>query len=153
MWTQACSWWVGARVCLRSGGPAVSRKNQHPQLGWEKPAAEWGTWCLGNRPDRPRAVLKEQDSYFIPPGGERAMHTLSNLWLPCSAVSDSSSRQNWACGKFLPSPQKAAVEKDRQQDENGPWWRQTPWKDANKCSKTTELDYTVKTRFIEYKRK
>ena len=40
----------------------------------EKPAAEWGTWYLGNRPDRPRALLKEQDSYFIPSGGERATH-------------------------------------------------------------------------------
>ena len=66
MWTQACSWWVGARVCLRSGGPAVSRKNQHPQLGWEKPAAEWGTWCLGNRPDRPRALLGAARLIFYP---------------------------------------------------------------------------------------
>ena len=41
------------------------------------------------------------------------------------------------------SPCKRLIWGRREQDENCPWWRQTPWKDANKCSKITELDYTV----------
>ena len=45
----------------------------------EKPAAKLGTLFLGNRPNRPLALLGEQDSFWIPSGGERAMHTLSNL--------------------------------------------------------------------------
>ena len=40
----------------------------------EKPAAKLGTLFLGNRPNRPLALLGEQDSFWIPSGGERATH-------------------------------------------------------------------------------
>ena len=94
MWLQACTWWVGTRVCLRSGRPAVSRKNQHPQLGWEtnlQLSGEHGAWgtdqtdlmpCLGSKICiSSHQVVKEP-------------HV-------CSAISDSSSRQSKACRKFL----------------------------------------------------
>ena len=81
----------------------VSGSKSVPQVRWagcqqeelaptaglrEKPATKWGTWCLGNIPNRPRALLREQDSFLIPSGGERAAHTLL-----CRAVSDSRSKQ------------------------------------------------------------
>ena len=70
-----------------------------------------GAWGTGQTDLMP--CLGQQDSFFIPSGGETATHTLLHR-----AVSDSIFRQGWTCGKSLQSLQKAGVGKDRQQDEN-----------------------------------
>ena len=83
------------------GMTLLSRENTWGQVGWlsagrnstpggleKKPAAKWGNGSPGDKPNRPPALLGEQDSFFIPSGGERATHTLL-----CRAVSDSRSGQ------------------------------------------------------------
>ena len=91
----------------------------------------------------------QQDSFFIPSDGETARHTLLH-W----AVSDSRSRQGWACGKSPWSLQKAGVGKAGQWNEKCLWWK------TDSTGKTqiiqwnhTELDYNVKVKFTEHKGK
>ena len=93
------------RGYLRSGGVAVSRKNQHPQLECKRNLQlsgihdAWGTVQTDLMP-----CLGQQDSFFIPSDGETAKQILLH-W----AVSDSRYRQGRACGKSLQSLQEAAV--------------------------------------------
>ena len=111
------------RVCLRSGGPAVSRENQHPQLGWEKPAAEWGTWCLENRPNRPCALLGASRFTFDPIRWWKSctyIATFGSFWFQVQA-----GLSLWGNPS---SPHRKLVWGSGEQDENCPWWRQTPLK-------------------------
>ena len=93
------------------------------------------------------ALLGERDSFFIPSGGERAAHTLLH-W----AVSDSRSRQGWACGKSLQSLQEAGVGKAGQQNEKCLWWKTDSTEKTQIMQQNhTVLDYNVKVQFIEHK--
>ena len=106
---------VGKTEKVRSGGLAVCRKNL-PIVGLgEKPAAKWGTLFLGNRPNRPLALLGEQDSFWIPSGGERVTHIC--CWVGLSLTPGP--------GRAKPvgnpsSPCKRLIWGRREQDENCP---------------------------------
>ena len=55
------------RAKLRSGGQAVSRKNQHLQVGWGRTLQLSGTQVFpGNRPNRPQALLGAARLIFDP---------------------------------------------------------------------------------------
>ena len=66
-WIQACTWWVGTKSVPEVRCAGCQQEEPTPTAGLtEKPAAEWGTWCLGNRPDRPRALLGAARLIFYP---------------------------------------------------------------------------------------
>ena len=92
-WEQECAWGQVGQLSARGTG-THSWVERNLQL-----SGAHGAWGTGQRDLVP--CLGQQDSYFISSGGERATCTLSNLWLPRSAISDSSSRQGWARGKLL----------------------------------------------------
>ena len=56
-WTQVYMWTGAKRVpevrwtCCQQKEPVPTARLR------EKPAAKWDTWCLGNRPNRPHAML------------------------------------------------------------------------------------------------
>ena len=94
----------------------------------EKPAAKLGTWWLRNRPNRLWALLGSKTYFWSHQVVTEAhIHCSTGLSLTpgpgrAEPVGNSS------------SPHRRMVWGMREQDENCLWWRQTHWKDANKCN-------------------
>ena len=147
MWTQAYMWWVSKKGTwgqvdqLSAGRPGTHSWTERETCI----SGTHGAWGTGQTDFVP--CLGQQDSFLIPSGGETVEYTLLH-W----AVSDSRSRQGWACGKSLQSLQEAGVGKAGQQNEKCLWWKTDSTEKTQIMQQNhTVLDYNIKVQFIEHK--
>lgn len=137
-WTQVYMW-TGAKRVPEVRWPAVSRKNQAPTARLrEKPTAKWDTWCLGNRPNRPHALLGEGRLIFIPSGGEQCTH------IHCCTVSWLQVQTRLSLWEIPPALQEAGVGKVGQQNDSHQM-EDRPTEKTQIMQRITVLDYKCKS--------